>query len=102
MALNTLVAAGNQAVSGPTKAEVEADADNVLLPMATYTGSLAGNNWTANKKTAIRHSVSQTQGTTGRPTSEVFSETCGLRMAYSTSESADTGIYANGTRVPRT
>ena len=102
MALNTLVAAGNQAVSGPTKAEVEADADNVLLPMATYTGSLAGNNWTANKKTAIRHSVSQTQGTSGRPTSEVFSETCGLRMAYSTSESADTGIYANGTRVPRT
>ena len=102
MALNTLVAAGNQAVSGPTKAEVEADADNVLLPMATYTGSLAGNNWTANKKTAIRHSVSQTQGTSGRPTSEVFSETCGLRMAYSTSESADTGIRANGTRVPRT
>ena len=102
MALNTLVAAGNQAVSGPTKAEVEADADNVLLPMATYTGSLAGNNWTANKKTAIRHSVSQTQGTSGRPTSEVFSETCGLRMAYSTSESADTGVYANGTRVPRT
>ena len=75
MALNTLVAAGNQAVSGPTKAEVDADADKVILPMATYSGTLAGNNWTANKKTAIRHSVSQTQGTSGRPTSEVYSET---------------------------
>ena len=102
MALNTLVAAGNDAVSGPTKTEVDADADKVILPMATYSGTLAGNNWTANKKTAIRHSVSQTQGTSGRPTSEVYSETCGLRFAYSTIESADTGVYANGTRVPRT
>ena len=102
MALNTLVAAGNDAVSGPTKTEVEADADKVILPMATYSGTLAGNNWTANKKTAIRHSVSQTQGTSGRPTSEVYSETCGLRFAYATIESADTGVYANATRVPRT
>ena len=102
MALNTLVAAGNDAVSGPTKTEVEAATENRILPQATVSGTLAGNSFTANKKTAIRHSVSQTQGTSGRPTSEVFSETCGLRMAYSTSESADTGVYANGTRVPRT
>ena len=102
MALNTIVAAGNSGVSGPSKTEVEADADKVLLPMATVSGTLAGNNFTANKDTAIRHSVSQTQGTSGRPTSEVYSETCGLRFAYATIESADTGVYADGTRVPRT
>ena len=102
MALNTIVSAGNSGVSGPSKTEVEADAAAVLFPMATYSGTLAGNDFTANKDTAIRHSVSQTQGTSGRPTSEVFSETCGLRFAYATIESADTGVYANATRVPRT
>ena len=102
MALNTIASAGNSGVSGPSKTEVDADADKVLLPMATVSGTLAGNDFTANKDTAIRHSVSQTQGTSGRPTSEVYSETCGLRFAYSTIESADTGVYANGTRVPRT
>ena len=102
MALNTVVAAGGGGVSGPTKAEVEAATENRILPQATVSGTLAGNDFTANKTTAIRHSVSLTQGTTGNPSSEVYSETCGLRFAYSTIESADTGLYANGTRVPRT
>ena len=102
MALNTVVAAGNSGVSGPTKAEVEAATENRILPQATVSGTLAGNDFTANKKTAIRHSVSQTQGTSGSPTSEVYSETCGLRFAYATALSADSGRYANGTAVPRT
>ena len=106
MALNTIVAAGNGGVSGPSKAEVEADADKVLLPMATVSGDLANNNFTANKKTAIRHSVAKTNST-ATASSEVYSETCGLRFAYATAEggthpSADTGVYANGTQVPRT
>ena len=106
MATNSPVAAGNNGVSGPTKVEIDAASlsgnSKVILPQATVSGTLAGNDFTANKTTALRWSVSQTQGTAGAPTSEVYSETCGLRFAYATALSADSGRYANGTQVPRT
>ena len=98
MALNYVAVAGNNGVSGPSKALIDAGA---TLPYATVTGTLAGNNWTGNKKTAIRHSVSQTQGTAGNPTSEVYSETMNLRYAYASGNS-DTGRKANNALVPRT
>ena len=100
MATNSPVAAGNNGVSGPTKTLIDAGA---TLPYATVTGTLAGNNWTGNKKTAIRHSVSQTQGTAGNPTSEVYSETMNLRFAYDTDTiETDTGRLLNNSLVPRT
>ena len=109
MALNYVAVAGNHGVSGPTKAEIDAvTADTgggvVILPQATVSGTLAGNNFTANKTTALRWSVSQTQGTAGAPTSEVYSETCNLRYAYGNTATieTDSGRYANGTATPRT
>tara|TARA_R100001594_G_C4021565_1_gene259285 strand:+ start:1074 stop:1394 length:321 start_codon:yes stop_codon:yes gene_type:complete len=106
MALNTVVAAGNNGVSGPNKTVVDADADGMILPRATVSGTLAGNNFTAgddegNQKTAIRHSVAKTNST-ATASSEVYSETCGLRVPYAQTLSVDTGRYANGTAVPRT
>ena len=98
MATNKVATAGNNGVSGPTKTLIDAGA---TLPYATVSGTLAGDNWTADKETAIRHSVSQTQGTTGNPTSEVYSETMNLRYAYASGNS-DTGRKANNALVPRT
>ena len=108
MALNYVDVAGNNGVSGPTKAEVDGTSasgnSKVILPQATVSGTLAGNNFTANKTTALRWSVSQTQGTAGAPTSEVYSETCNLRYAYGNTATieTDSGRYANGTATPRT
>ena len=108
MALNYVAVAGNNGVSGPTKAEVDGTSasgnSKVILPQATVSGTLAGNNFTANKTTALRWSVSQTQGTAGAPTSEVYSETCNLRYAYGNTSTieTDSGRYANGTATPRT
>ena len=108
MALNYVAVAGNNGVSGPTKAEVDGTSasgnSKVILPQATVSGTLAGNNFTANKTTAVRWSVSQTQGTAGAPTSEVYSETCNLRYAYGNTATieTDSGRYANGTATPRT
>tara|TARA_R100001129_G_C5142032_1_gene196213 strand:+ start:140 stop:466 length:327 start_codon:yes stop_codon:yes gene_type:complete len=108
MALNYVAVAGNNGVSGPTKAEVDAASSSgnskVILPQATVSGTLAGNNFTANKTTALRWSVSQTQGTAGAPTSEVYSETANLRYAYGNTATieTDSGRYANGTATPRT
>tara|TARA_R100000781_G_scaffold554_2_gene947 strand:+ start:849 stop:1175 length:327 start_codon:yes stop_codon:yes gene_type:complete len=108
MALNYVAVAGNNGVSGPTKAEVDGTSasgnSKVILPQATVSGTLAGNNFTANKTSALRWSVSQTQGTAGAPTSEVYSETCNLRYAYGNTSTieTDSGRYANGTATPRT
>ena len=108
MALNYVAVAGNNGVSGPTKAEVDAASSSgnskVILPQATVSGTLAGINFTANKTTALRWSVSQTQGTAGAPTSEVYSETANLRYAYGNTATieTDSGRYANGTATPRT
>ena len=108
MALNYVAVAGNNGVSGPTKAEVDGTSasgnSKVILPQATVSGTLAGNNFTANKTTALRWSVSQTQGTAGAPTSEVYSETCNLRYAYGNTATieTDSGRYAIGTATPRT
>ena len=108
MALNYVAVAGNNGVSGPTKAEVDAASSSgnskVILPQATVSGTLAGNNFTANKTTALRWSVSQTQGTAGAPTSEVYSETANLRYAYGNTATieTDSGRYANGTATHRT
>ena len=108
MALNYVAVAGNNGVSGPTKAEVDGTSasgnSKVIFPQATVSGTLAGNNFTANKTTALRWSVSQTQGTAGAPTSEVYSETCNLRYAYGNTATieTDSGRYADGTATPRT
>ena len=108
MALNYVAVAGNNGGSGPTKAEVDAASSSgnskVILPQATVSGTLAGNNFTANKTTALRWAVSQTQGTAGAPTSEVYSETANLRYAYGNTATieTDSGRYANGTATPRT
>ena len=83
--------------SGPLAAGINADADKVLLPLATVTGTLAaGNKYathaTANLKgSAIRHSVSKTKsGTTAA--SEVFSETMNFRTSYSGQEADSPAI----------
>ena len=76
--------------SGPLAAGINADADKVLLPLATVTGTLAGSNKyathaTANLKgSAIRHSVAKTK--TGAAASEVYSETLCFRTSYSGQE----------------
>ena len=108
MALNYVAVAGNNGVSGPTKTEIDATSasgnSTVILPQATVSGTLAGNNYTANKTTALRWAVSQTQRTAGAPTSEVYTETCNLRYAYGNTSTieTDSGRYANGTATPRT
>ena len=76
--------------SGPLAAGINADADKVLLPLATVTGTLAGSNnyathATANLKgSAIRHSVAKTKS--GAAASEVYSETLCFRTSYSGQE----------------
>ena len=76
--------------SGPLAAGINADADKVLLPLATVTGTLAGSNKyathaTANLKgSAIRHSVAKTKS--GAAASEVYSETLCFRTSYSGQE----------------
>ena len=76
--------------SGPLAAGINADADKVLLPLATVTGTLAGSSKyathaTANLKgSAIRHSVAKTK--TGAAASEVYSETLCFRTSYSGQE----------------
>ena len=76
--------------SGPLAAGINADADKVMLPLATVTGTLAGSNKyathaTANLKgSAIRHSVAKTK--TGAAASEVYSETLCFRTSYSGQE----------------
>ena len=76
--------------SGPLAAGITADADKVLLPLATVTGTLAANNKyathaTANLKgSAIRHSVAKTKS--GAAASEVYSETLCFRTSYSGQE----------------
>ena len=76
--------------SGPLAAGINADADKVMLPLATVTGTLAGSNKyathaTANLKgSAIRHSVAKTKS--GAAASEVYSETLCFRTSYSGQE----------------
>ena len=76
--------------SGPLAAGINADADKVMLPLATVTGTLAGSNKyathaTANLKgSAIRHSVAKTK--TGAAASEVYSETLCFRTSYAGQE----------------
>ena len=76
--------------SGPLAAGITADADKVLLPLATVTGTLAANNKyathaTANLKgSAIRHSVAKTKS--GAAASEVYSETLCFRTSYAGQE----------------
>ena len=76
--------------SGPLAAGINADADKVLLPLATVTGTLPANNkyathGTANLKgSAIRHSVAKTKS--GAAASEVYSETLCFRTSYSGQE----------------
>ena len=82
--------------SGPLAAGITADADKVLLPLATVTGTLAANNkyathGTANLKgSAIRHSVAKTKS--GAAASEVYSETMNFRTSYAATESDSPAI----------
>lgn len=80
---NATVAAGNNGVAGTATA----------LPAAALTGTLPGGatDGTAGNTTALRFSVSQTGGSV----STVFSETQGLRFAYS-------GVEADSPEVTRT
>ena len=92
-------------VAGPTSPAPRitnaAVAAGSALPLAVVTGTLAASSFSADNKTALRHSVAGTQGGTGFPKSEVYSETMCLRTPYSGVES-DTGIEADGTGIART
>ena len=85
---NTTVAAGDNGVAG---------SDAAGLPSATVTGTLAGNDFSADKTTALRHSVAKTQKGFGSAVavSEVYSETQSMRYAYS-------GVEADSPAVTRT
>ena len=96
--INASVAAGNNGVCGPTKALIDAGAS---LPYAAVTGDLAGNDFSANKTTALRHSVAGTQGGAVALKSEVYSETMCLRTAYA-GQDGDTGREANLSDTART
>ena len=88
---NTTVAAGDNGVAGPTT-------DNAgALPLATVTGTLAGDDFSATLTTALRHSVAKTQKGFGSAVaaSEVYSETQSWRTAYS-------GVEADSPAVTRT
>ena len=86
---NATSAAGN---NGVAKATTPGD-----LPLATVTGSLSGSDFSATETTALRHSVSKTARGYGSAVaaSEVYSETQGLRYAYS-------GVEADSPAVTRT
>ena len=75
---NPTVAAGDQGVAGPTTANAGE------LPLATVTGTLAGDDFSATLTTAIRHSVCRSEKGYGNavPASEVYSETQSMRYAY--------------------
>ncbi len=64
---NVTTAAGDNGVAGPLAN------DTGDLPHATVTGTLSGGDFSADKRTAIRHSVSKTNGTA--TVSNVYSET---------------------------
>lgn len=82
---NLTTAAGD---NGVAKATVAGD-----LPIATVTGTLAGADFSADETTALRHSVAKTAN--GGSASEVYSESQGLRFAYS-------GVEADVPTVTRT
>jgi len=86
---NPTTAAGD---NGVAKATVAGD-----LPIATVTGTLAGADFSADETTALRHSVAKTAKGYGSAVaaSEVYSETQGLRFAYS-------GVEADSPTVTRT
>ena len=67
------------------------------LPLAVVTGTLAGADFSATETTALRHSVAKTSKGYGSAVaaSEVYSETQGLRYAYS-------GVEADSPAVTRT
>ncbi len=94
--VNAAVAAGNTGVFGPTSPST-----STTLPYATVSGTLAGNNFTADKTTALRHSVAGTQGGSVANKSEVYSETMCLRTAY-VGQEGDTGKEADGGDTART
>ena len=94
--VNAAVAAGNTGVFGPTSPST-----STTLPYATVTGTLADDDFTANKTTALRHSVAGTQGGSVANKSEVYSETMCLRTAYA-GQDGDTGKTDDGTDTGRT
>ena len=94
--VNAAGAAGNNGVFGPTSPST-----STTLPYATVSGTLAANSFTANKTTALRHSVAGTQGGSVANKSEVYSETMCLRTAYK-GQDGDTGKTNDGTDTGRT
>ena len=86
---NLTTAAGDNGVAKATVAGP--------LPVATVTGTLSGGDFSADETTAIRHSVAKTQKGFGSAVavSNVYSETQGLRYAYS-------GVEADAPAVTRT
>ena len=88
--VNASTVAGNNGVCGPTSPST-----STVLPYATVTGTLAGNNFDGNKSTALRHSVAGTQGGSVALKSEVYSETMCFRTAYA-GQDGDTGVEADG------
>ena len=97
--VNASTAAGNNGVCGPAT-PVPRTGDSAVssanaLPIATVTGTLAGNNLDGNKSTALRFSVAATQGGATALKSEVYSETMCFRTAY-VGHDGDTGREADG------
>ena len=88
--VNASTVAGNNGVCGPTSPST-----STVLPYATVTGTLAGNNFDGNVSTALRHSVAATQGGATALKSEVYSETMCFRTAY-VGQDGDTGREADG------
>ena len=88
--VNASTVAGNNGVCGPTSPST-----STVLPYATVTGTLAGNNFDGNKATALRHSVAATHGGATELKYEVYSETMCLRTAY-VGQDGDTGREADG------
>ena len=97
--VNASTAAGNNGVCGPSTPVPRTGNDAVAaanaLPIATVTGTLAGNNLDGNKSTALRFSVAGTQGGAVALKSEVYSETMCFRTAYA-GQDGDTGVEADG------
>ena len=97
--VNASTAAGNNGVCGPSSPSPRTGNDAVAsanaLPIATVTGTLAGNNLDGNKSTALRFSVAGTQGGAVALKSEVYSETMCFRTAYA-GQDGDTGVEADG------
>ena len=97
--VNASTAAGNNGVCGPAipvpRTGNSAVSSANALPIATVTGTLAGNNLDGNKSTALRFSVAATQGGATALKSEVYSETMCFRTAY-VGQAGDTGREADG------